>query len=152
MLGSTARPGLRTCGGPRRVRCKKLILCNVKVILLDLFTWWNVLFWVLYEESTDQIISKLIKWRKNKVSLSERLPVNKRHMDYGVLRTKCRAKKSLFIESEDDGMYSHTTTVYHQTIAELEISLSRSTATSKILRLNGSKCSLKSSSSSEFLV
>ena len=51
------------------------------------------------------MISKLIKWRKNKVSSSERLPVNKRHMDYGALRTKCRAKKSLFIESEDDGMY-----------------------------------------------
>ena len=55
--------------GPRRVRCKKLVLCNVKVILLDLFTSWNVLFWVLYEESTDQIISKLIKWGKNKVSI-----------------------------------------------------------------------------------
>ena len=42
-------------------------------------------------------------------SLSERLPVNKirdkMHMDCGVLRTKCRAKKSLFIESEEDGMY-----------------------------------------------
>ena len=91
-------------------------------------------------------------------SLSERLPVNKirdkMHMDCGVLRTKCRAKKSLFIESEEDGMYllfiGHTTTVYHQTIADLGISLSRSTAASKILRLNGSKCSFKSSSSSEF--
>ena len=36
----------------------------------------------------------------------------------------------------------HTTTVYHQTIAELGIPLSRSMAASKILTLNGSKCSL----------